>query len=405
MKIAQLNDFRGSSTGNIMNSIAQYGWIQGEEIYTFCPPLSQADETADFPGHFYVGTYDEKAEHLQRAEVTGMNGFYSENATKELIQKLDELDVELVHLHNLHAFSWNLPILFEYIEKKNLPVVWTLHGCWPFTGKCVHFTLVGCDKWKTDCYDCPQLHVWPWSKKIDNSAYMYKWKKEHFCRIENMTVVTPSEWLGNLAKQSFLGKYPVKVINNGINTYRFRPEESDFRKKYQLEDKVILLAVAWGRAYEKGIDVLFKLGECLEEKYQVVVVGFLENQKPEKLSNVLVLPRTASTHELATLYTAADFFINTTRQENFPTVNMEALACGTPVITFDTGGSPEIIDETCGRVVPCDDIEALIRVIEEATLNRTMTKENCLKRAQNYREEMMCEAYLDLYRQMVLKNR
>ncbi len=401
MRIAQINDFYGSSTGMVMNSIAQYGWLQGEAIYTFAPP--EEDGMSDFPGHYYVGTAADRKEHQRIAERSGRNGFYSVDATKRMLEIFDELNIQLIHLHNIHAFSFNLPLLFNYINDRKLPVVWTLHGCWPFTGKCGHFTIAKCGKWeqKEGCHDCPQLNVWPWSLETDNSSFMYQWKKEHFCRIENMTIAAPSHWMGDLARRSFLGKYPVEVIHNGINTWRFCPTESNFREKYHLQDKIILLGVAAGWGYRKGLDTMCRLSERLDSRYQVVIVGKTDGSGNSVPDSLLSLPYEYRPVELAKIFTAADFFINPTREENYPTVNMEALACGTPVITYDTGGSPEIPDESCGRVVPCDDLEELIRVIEEESQSRRLTKEACLKRARQFGQDTMCEAYLDLYRRML----
>lgn len=399
MRIAQINDYYGSSTGVVMNSIAQYGWLQGEDIYTFSPPEGEC--MPEFPGHYYVGTVEERKEHQRKAEYSGLNGFYSENATRQMMEMFEQLDIQLIHLHNIHAFSFHLPTLFDYIRERNLPVVWTLHGCWPFTGKCVHFTIANCTKWEEGCYDCPQLNIWPWSLVNDNSSMMYKWKKENFTSIENMAIIAPSEWMACLARKSFLGKYPVDVIHNGINTWRFSPTESDFREIYELENKIILLGVAAGWGYRKGFDTMCRLSEQLDERYKVVLVGGVDNVKDKLPASVLSIPYINSPAELAKVFTAADFFINPTREENYPTVNMEALACGTPVITYDTGGSPEIPDETCGRVVPYDDLDAMVQAIEEESQLRRLTGEACLKRAKLFDQDIMCRAYLDLYRKML----
>lgn len=212
-----------------------------------------------------------------------------------------------------------------------------------------------------------------------------------------MTIVTPSKWLADLVRKSFLKEYPVKVINNGIDLSVFRPRESDFRQRYGLEDKYILLCVAFAWGKRKGLDVLIELSKRLDKRYQIVLVGTSENTEKQLPENIVSIRKTQNQQQLAEIYSAADLFVNPTREENFPTVNIESLACGTPVLTFQTGGSPEVIDETCGAVVDKEDVDAMQREIERICTEKPYTQGACIARAQNFDKKDKFDEYVDLY--------
>ena len=228
-------------------------------------------------------------------------------------------------------------------------------------------------------------------------------KKELFSGLD-LTIITPSEWLAGLVKESFLKDYPVKVIHNGIDLSIFKPTESDFRAKYNCEDKFILLGVAFGWGKRKGLDVFIELSKRLDERFQIVLVGTDENVDKQLPNNIISIHRTQNQKELAEIYTAADLFVNPTREENFPTVNIEALACGTPILTFKTGGSPEILDETCGCVVGKDDVEGLHGEINRIYTEKSFSKEACLARAAKFDMNDKFEEYVDLYND-ILENK
>ena len=291
----------------------------------------------------------------------------------------------------MHGNYINIPLLFKYIKKQNIKVVWTLHDCWSFTGICPHFDMIGCEQWKYGCKKCPMSLEFLLANN-NSIAENYERKKFMFTGINKMTLVTPSKWLAGLVKQSFLGAYPIKVINNGIDLNIFKPTESDFRKKYALENKYIVLGVAFGWGKRKGLDVFCELAKRLDNKrYQIVLVG--TNDDVDKLlpKNIISIHRTQNQHELAEIYTAADLFVNPTREENYPTVNMEAIACGTPVVTFNTGGSPEILDETCGSVVEKNDIDGIYNEIKRVCETQPYSKDDCLKRAERFDKNSMEE--------------
>ncbi len=292
----------------------------------------------------------------------------------------------------------NLPMLFDYIKRHHVHVIWTLHDCWPFTGRCPYFDIAKCDKWKKGCGNCPYPKDSYPPSLVDKTAKMWKLKKKWFTEVKNMTIITPSQWLADNVKESFLKDYPVKVINNGINISVFKPTESGFKQEYGIGNKYMLLGVADSWGVRKGLDVFVELSKRLDStKYQIVLVGTNDSVDKQLPDNIISVHRTQNQKELAEIYTSADLFVNPTREENYPTVNMESIACGTPVLTFRTGGSSEIMDETCGAVVDCNDIDALeseiIRIAEE----KPFTLEKCLRRAKQFDQNERFMEYIDLY--------
>ena len=396
MKTVLINSCNFGSTGNIMLEIAETA-ENGGYTAAVCYPQSRDNSRKQKEKDFIIGTRFSRNIHLQLAGITGLNGCFSYFSTLKLLKKLDKLKPDIIHLHNLHNCYINLSLLFKYIKKHNIKTVWTLHDCWAFTGHCPHFDMIGCDKWKTGCYSCPQYKEYPKSL-FDNSKYMYRLKKKWFTGIKDMTIVTPSEWLAGLVKESYLKDYPVKVINNGIDLNVFKPTESDFRKKYALENKYIVLGVAFGWGRRKGLDVFIELEKRFDkEKYKIVLVGTDDNIDKLLPENIISIHRTQNQTELVKIYSAADVFANPTREENYPTVNMEALACGTPVVTFNTGGSPEMLDETCGAAVAKDDNDAMYNEIIRICEKKPYSLEACIKKAKGFDKNEKFGEYIRLY--------
>lgn len=398
MKIVGINMVAESSTGTIMRGIAQCAREKGHEVLTFsCPSfsLSHPEKFIPYEGHRYFGTRFGHALHFLLARENGKNGRYSAPATRKLIREIKKFGPDLIHLHNLHNFCINLPLFFRFLKESGVPVVLTLHDCWTFTGHCPYFDMVGCEKWKEHCHDCPQLSVYPESKK-DRSAKEFEDKKTWFGTLPNLTLVTPSFWMRETVQESFLKKFPAEVIKNGIDLATFTPTESDFRKKHSLDDKFILLGVSFGWSERKGLDVFIELSKRLGEEFQIVLVGADpgEIDLPKK---ILSISRTGSAKELAGIYSAADLFVNPTREEMFGLVNAEALACGTPVLTFRTGGSPEILDDKSGCVVEKNDIDALEKEIRRIAKERPFAKDDCIQRAKAFDKNDRFKEYVTLY--------
>jgi len=393
--IVHINSFNMGSTGKIMLQVSELAKNEGYEVYD-CYPLSRDNLKKKVENAILIGNRFWRNVHLKLSQITGYNGCFSYFSTKNFIRKLKKIKPDIIHLHNLHNCYINLPLLFKYIKKNNIKTIWTLHDCWALTGQCPHFVMARCDKWKTGCYNCPSYKEYP-SAYVDRTKKMWKLKKKWFTGVKDMTLVTPSQWLADLVKESYLKDYPVKVINNGIDLSVFKPTEGDFRKKYNCEDKFIILGVSFIWGVKKGLDVFIELSKRLDEKYQIVLVGTNEEVDKQLPENIISIHQTANQKELAEIYTAADLFVNPTREEVLGLVNIEALACGTPVVTFNAGGSPECIDETCGFTVKTDDIDSLESLIYKAINEKLFDKDSCIARAKKFDQSSKFNDYIKLY--------
>ena len=365
MRIVQINGGAKGSTGKIMMGIAEVARAQGHEVMCASPITTTNRDADENCGYYRIGTFYSRRVSVALARITGFNGCFAWIETYKLLKKIDKFQPDIIQLHNLHNSYINLPMLFSYIKKHNIPTVWTLHDCWAFTGQCPHFTLVKCDKWKTGCHNCPQYKEYPVSP-YDNTKRMWNLKKRWFTGIKNMTIVTPSEWLAELVKESYLKEYSVQVINNGIDLKVFCPTQSNFRQDYNIApEKHIILGVSFDWSYRKGLDCFVDLAKILNDDYQIVLVGTNERIDNELPHNIISIHRTQNQKELAAIYTAADVFVIPTREDNYPTVNLEAMACGTPVVTFRTGGSSEMLDDKSGIVVDINNVEMINEAISE----------------------------------------
>ena len=398
MKIIEINSTKNGSTGNIMLNIAKTARAAGVEAYTF----SEKRKESFLPeGHEYFGSRAENMVHRIYSVTTGISGTGSIYGTYSLLKKIDQIKPDIIHLHNLHGWYINIPMLFDYIRKSKVKTVWTLHDCWAFTAQCSHFTIEKCEKWKTGCYSCPRYRLYPYSF-VDKTDKMWKLKKKWLTGINDLTIVTPSKWLKNFVGQSFLCEYDTRVINNGINLEIFKPLKSDFRDKHCLNNKKIILGAASNWNNRKGLDVFAELSARLNVNYQIVLVGTDDKVAGSLPKSIIPVSRTANQTELAEIYSAADVFFNPTREENFPTVNIEALACGTPVVTFKTGGSPEVIDDKTGFAVECNDIDNAEKLIRKICMERIFSGENCIEHAKMFdMNKKFCE-YCDLYNEIML---
>lgn len=340
MKVLQINSVCGrGSTGRIVLDIHNALSTNGYKSY-----IAYGREKAkNCSNTIRIGRKMDIYTHVIKTRLFDKHGFGSKQATKDFIKKAKELDPDIIHLHNIHGYYINIKILFDYLKQINKQVIWTLHDCWPFTGHCAYFDFVGCGKWKKGCFKCPQKLKYPTSWLFDNSSNNWKIKKELFTGIKNLTLVSPSQWLADLVKKSFLKEYPVVVIPNGIDISVFKPTPSDFRKKYRIEDKFVILGVANVWEERKGLKYFFELSKLLNEDEVIVLVGLSRKQKKNLPKNIIGLSKTNSVQELVGIYTTADVFVNPTLEDNYPTVNLEAQACGTFVITFDSGGAKETI--------------------------------------------------------------
>lgn len=397
--ILEINTTNYSSTGNIMLNIAKEARNSGYQVYTCCKN-SKSSQKFKYVNHFLIGTRLDWVLSNTLSYITGFRGYFNVINTYSLIHKINTLKPSLIHIHAIGECYLNLNIFFNYIKKNNIPIVWTFHDGWPMTGGCAFFALANCLKWEKTCYKCPLKKFEKTSLFFDRSTYLQKKKKEWFSNINNLIIVSPSDWLASYIAKSYLNQYPIKVINNGIDLSIFKPTESDYKTKYNITNKYILLGVAFMWNDRKGIDDIIKLSNFLSDKYVFILVGHIDNDIVLP-SNIIHINKTHDKTELAKLYTLSDLFVNTTYEDNFPTVNLEALACGTPIITYNTGGSPEILDSTCGCVVEKGNIDLMIKEIKRICETKPYAKDSCIIRSKKYNMIDTFKNYVNIYNNMI----
>ena len=397
MKVLQINAFCGSSsTGKIAQGISELLIEQGHEAAIAWGRVNNS--TSQVPT-IQIGTKKDYLFHGIYARLTDRNGFASKRATRELIQNIEQYQPDIIHLHILHGYYINIEILFTYLKEKKIPVVWTFHDEWAFTGHCPCFRQITCDKWKSECHHCIQRREHPVSLFVDRSRKNFQDKKRLFTGVDKLVIAAPSMWMKSMVKESFLKKCDVRVIHNGIDTSCFRPTESNIKERLGIAEKKMVLGVASTWVDAKGFQDFQRLPKYLGKNYQVVLVGLSRKQKNELPAEIIGIERTDSAKELAKLYTAAEVFCNLTYDDNYPTTNLEAVACGTPVITYKTGGSVEIVEETgYGLVVPCGDVKAAAEAVHK--IEKLCRKEEGFSKV----EQKECyEEYVKLYQELLQK--
>ena len=335
--------------------------------------------------------------HGVLSRITDKHGLYSKKVTERLIREIEGYDPDLIHLHNLHGYYLNYELLMNYLKQTKKPVIWTLHDCWSFTGHCVHFEYAGCEKYKTGCFECPELSQYPKSLLSDASKTNYALKKQVFTGFDKMKLVTPSLWLKEKVEGSFLNCYETGVINTGIDLDTFKPVESDLRKKYGIDERILILGVANPWRNRKGLDDFIRLAGKLSDEYKIVMIGLKKKQLSLIPKNVIALEKTDSVQEMAMWYSLADIHLNLTREDTFPTTNIESLACGTPVITYRAGGSPESLDESCGRVIDKDDLEGVLKAVKQLGRKTEEIKAAALKRSRLFDAKDRFNEYYEKY--------
>lgn len=397
MKLLLLNATANTgSTGRIAEEIGLLAQHEGYEV-RFAYGRKAVNSKLSL---IKIGNKWDMRLHGLKSRMWDAHGFGSRRATMALIKELEVWKPDIVNIHNLHGYYINIELLFEYLKRVQIPVVWTFHDCWPFTGHCSFFDRYDCRKWETECHNCPNRKGYPESWFFDRSKTNYGLKKDIFNGLAKLTIVTPSAWLAAHVKHSFLKHYPVKVIHNGLDLEVFSPVSDDgIYNKYGIAQKPFVLGVASTWDKRKGLDDFIALRESLSADIQIVLVGLTAEQALSLPTGIVAVSRTENVRELAALYSAAAVFVNPTYVDNFPTTNIEALACGTPVITYRTGGSPEAVDAETGVVVEKGDVEELNTAIENVVMKGEMYyREKCRNRAMRlYNKEDKYREYLKIF--------
>jgi putative colanic acid biosynthesis glycosyltransferase len=383
MRVVQINStVNTGSTGRIAEDIGQLLLDNGHESYIAYGRYNRSSNSQLLK----VGTKFEVLLHGVNSAIFDRHGFGSRWGTRSFLNVLDKLRPDVILLHNLHGYYLHVGYLFEWIAKHNISTFWTLHDCWAFTGHCAHFESACCFRWKDKCHDCPKKNSYPRSFVFDQSRRNYKDKKYYFNLPSNLQIITPSLWLANHVSKSFLKNHPVHIINNGIDLGRFRVKSnSTLCERYSIVDKKIILGVSSIWNDQKGFNDFIRLRRLLPESFVIVLIGLKTSQMKSLPGGIIGIPRTECIDELASWYSLAFVFFNPTWQDNFPTTNLEALACGTPVITYATGGSPESVDDNTGKVVEKGDLSCAVKaIIEYERCDRSAIAMLCRARAEKY---------------------
>ena len=397
-----------TSTGRIMQEIGMLAVEKGWHSYVAYSRGRDGIKSIPLMSIPVGGTFS-TIWHGVQTRLFDRHGLSSIRATHKLVRTIDSLKPSVIHIHNIHGYFLNYRVLFDYLSSSGIPVVWTVHDCWLFTGHCYYYSFAGCDKWQTGCSHCPQKGAFPASWLFDRSARNYADKRASFTSMpkDKFVIVPVSDWMKGEMQSSFLRDYPMRVIHNGIDTDVFHAcDRTTVERKYGLEGKRVYLGVAsiWSR--EKGFDDFLRMAAMLDSDERIVLVGVNLSQMRHMPENVIGISRTENVNELAALYSLADVFINPTWQDNYPTVNLEAIACGTPVVTYRTGGSVEAVTELTGKVVEQGDVDALLREARNLShrgrnFNRPVCREYALK---HLKKEDRYSDYFNLYEQLTEKH-
>ena len=401
MKLLQINVTANvGSTGRIAEGIGLAAREAGMESWVAYGRV--AGESAS--RLIRIGTRFDYCEHGLETRLFDDHGLASRRATRAFLREVDKLKPDIVQLHNLHGFYINYRLLFDYLAEKSIPVVWTFHDCWPFTGHCAHFVLAGCDRWKTGCFRCPQKKVYPSSYLFDRSEKNYRDKKLCFTSVRDLTVVPVSSWLDGFVGQSFLKDFRRVVIRNGIDTDAFSPSEDSRAVRAELgiaEDGTLLLGVTRNWSEKKGLRDFCELAGRLSPEQKIVLVGLSKKQIGSLPSNVIGLEHADSARELAKLYSAADLFLNLTYEDNYPTTNLEAISCGTPCLTYRTGGSPESVCPETGYVVEQGDLASVLEIVRNLPEKNVSVLRNYA--VAHFSRELCFRKYISLFEEVCRK--
>lgn len=408
-KLLQINPVirTNTSTGRIMQEIGELAMDNGWESYVAYS--GGRDGIRPCKSRLMpVGGKLDVAFHGIWTRVTDRHGLASWGATRRFVEQIKVLKPDVIHIHNIHGYFLNYKILFDYLAQADIPVVWTVHDCWLYTGHCNHYSNIGCDKWKNQCNKCPQISAFPRSLLVDNSLRNYIEKKRCFTSIPDLTVVTVSNWMREEMRMSFLKECQYKVIHNGIdlNVFNICNNSSSVRKKYDLGNKHIILGVTSIWCREKGLEDFKKMSSLLLPDEQIVLVGVNNKQMSDLPDNVIGIPRTENVTQLAELYSTSTALVNPTWQDNYPTVNLEAIACGTPVITYRTGGSIESVCADTGFVVDQGDIDGLLTAFRKIKgVGKDEYSKRCREYAVNHFGKVdRYQEYIDLYQRLTNVN-
>lgn len=381
-RILFINSVCNGSTGTICKNLYKAAQEAG---HTCCFAYGRGDAPDGF-NTIKIGNQLDTYLHVLKTRLFDASGFGSKKATKSFIKQIEEFKPDVIHLHNIHGYYLNIEILFNYLKQHpEIKKIWTLHDCWSFTGHCAYYTYAKCEKWQTGCNgNCPNKKEYP-QTIFSNIKSNFNKKREIFSDVENMILVTPSKWLKKEVEKSYLKDYPIEIINNGVDTNVFKSIPSNIKQQYGIEDKKVILGVASVWDKRKGLDTFIELSKELDNQYQIVLIGLNKKQIEQLPTSIIGISRTENVQELVKWYSAADIYFNPTLEDNYPTTNLESIACGTPVITFNTGGSPESAYADEDKIVT-NDRNSIIKAIKRCSVDKIIDVDS-KKMINRYMEE------------------
>lgn len=399
MILFQINSIANSgSTGRIAENIAKYVQTQGWQCYTAYGRWCNPSKT-----HLIrIGNKLSVYFHYFLSRVFGLHGLASKHATRSLIKEIERIHPDIIHLHNIHGYYLNYPLLFQFLSTHNYPVVWTLHDCWAYTGHCSHYTSSKCSKWLSRCYKCPNLSCYPVSF-IDNSRLNFRLKSYYFNMVHNIAIVPVSNWLAKELHKSFLKNNRIIPIPNGVDTSIYKPIDSHVRDKYSIGSGFMVLAVATWWTKAKGFEDYIQIANLVDKDVIIVMVGVSPKQKRMLPSNIIGIPRTENITELVQLYSAADIFVNFSIEESYGLTTAESLSCGTPVVVYNSTACPDIVTPDVGFIVTSHNLEEANCAINKVkVMGKTYYTNKCRQYAIDYLDDSLCYGrYLSLYNELL----
>lgn len=405
MRLLQINTVVNTgSTGRIAEEIGQMVIEQGGESYM---AFGRNGDRPSKSHKIKIGTDWDIKRHGMETRLCDRHGLASRTATNQLIKNIIEIQPDIIHLHNLHGYYLNIEVLFNYLASVEIPIVWTLHDCWAFTGHCTHFSYVDCNKWKVQCEKCPQKKEYPASYWLDNSYKNFLKKQKLFTSIKDMTIVPVSNWLAGVVNESFFSKYPIRVIYNGVDIEVFKPRNTvNLRKQYHLENKFVLLGVASVWSERKGLYDFIKLSRVLDKNERIILIGLNKQQIKLLPNNIIGIERTDDVLQLIEFYSLADVVLNLSFEETFGLTTVEGFACETPSIVYNCTASPELTSASTGFIVTQGDFSEIRRAIDTVKSNgKVVYQDACRERAVSFfNKEDRYEQYIQLYHQLLSKS-
>lgn len=388
------------STGHIAEDIGKTVIKHGWKSYIAYGRYANPSQSTTIK----IGNKIDFYHHIMITRLLDKHGLGSKYTTRLFIKKIDKIKPDIIHIHNLHGYYINYEIFFQYLKEKNIPVIWTFHDCWPFTGHCAHFIINDCQKWKSECKQCPLIKSYPASLFADSSYNNFLKKRELFTNLNNLTIVTVSNWLLHIVEKSFFKKVTLKRIYNGIDVNLFKPQSSidEIKNKFHITSKYILLGVASTWTNEKGLKDYYSLSKILDKDYTIILIGVTQKQKKRLPPNILGICRTNNIQELVNYYSIANIVLNLSYAETFGLTTVEGFACGTPSIVYNCTASPELINsDKVGKIVEKGDIKALIKAIKEiCSQDKLIYQTKCRQRALDFfNKNERYEEYFNLYKE------